>query len=338
MPDVLKRPCSVLALVLRAFACLVAVTAALSGSVYVPAFAATDTKSTLRDEDYRVAAVAYRLAIGGRASCPEPYPVTGLLLHHLPEYDAAGRRVEIARYALDRGPGVLAVVTGSPGERAGLIAGDVLLDVNGRRFPDPRRMATERSRKIWRRQINASESLIEQELRRGAVRLNVLRAGQLLSLNLGSRDGCPARVRLARSTQLNAFANDGYVIITTKMLALMRNDDELAIVIGHELAHIVLRHAQRLEEQDVPKGLLRSVGKNAERVRVTEEEADRLGLRLAWAAGYDVARAADLWRRFYAAQGLDLQLFRTHPSLRAREKALGEVIAELGRESRPSAP
>jgi hypothetical protein len=333
----LQRPSSVLTLALRAIACLAAVTTALPSSLYGQAVAPADAKSTLRDEDYRVAAVAYRLAIGGRGICPEPYPVTGLLLHHLPEYDVAGRRMEIERYGLDRGPGVLAVVTGSPAERSGLVAGDVLLTVNGRHFPDPRRMAAERSRKIWRRQVNASESLMEQELRRGSVRLNVLRAGKTLSLDLGSIDGCPARIRLARSTQLNAFANDGYVILTTKILALTRNDDELAIVIGHELAHIILHHAERLEEQDVPKGLLRSVGKNAERVRVTEEEADRLGLKLAWSAGYDVTRAADFWRRFYAGQGLDLQLFRTHPGLRARERALGEILAELGRENRPSA-
>ena len=117
-----------------------------------PSAAAT----TLRTEDLRVASVAYRLGVSGASLCAGFYPVTGLLLHHLPEYDGAGRQFQIERYRLDRGPGVLATVAGSPAARSGLAAGDVLLSVNGVDFADPRAMAAEKDRDIWRKRVEAS--------------------------------------------------------------------------------------------------------------------------------------------------------------------------------------
>jgi predicted Zn-dependent protease len=139
---------------------------------------------------------------------------------------------------------------------------------------------------------------------------------------------CPARVRLARSGQNNAFATDRHVILTSATLGFLGSDDELAVVLGHELAHVILGHPEQLERARVPKGLLRGFGRNAGRVRATEEEADRLGIRLAWAAGYDPAAAIPFWRRFYARFD-GPQLFRTHPSLGAREALIARTIAEL---------
>ncbi|MDB5667983.1 MAG: hypothetical protein JWL74_933, partial [Alphaproteobacteria bacterium] len=210
----------------------------------------------------------------------------------------------------------------------GLAAGDVLLTVNGRRFPPP--LAVSAGRKEWRQALDAAEALLEEQLKLGPVRLMVLRDRAPIELTLGSVPGCPARVRLARSGQVNAFANGRYVVMTTGLLGFIQDEDELAIVIAHELAHNVLRHRDRLEAQNVPRGLLRGIGKNASRVRATEEEADRLGIRLAWAAGYDVSAAIPFWRRFYARYDTVPQLFRTHPGLRAREKLISETIAELG--------
>lgn len=299
------------------------------------ALAAGQGWTTLRAADARVAAVAYRLATGAAGQCSQAYPATGMLLHHLPEYDEAGRRIEIARYRLDRGPGVLTVLAGSPAARAGLVAGDVLLSVNGIPFPDPVAMAAERDRKTWRARVHATEAQLEAALREGPVRLIVLREGSEHEVTLGSTAGCPLRIRLARDDQLNAFAKDGYVILTTRMLEFVRNDDELAVVIAHELAHELLGHEDRLEALKVPKGLLRGFGKNAARVKATEIEADRLGLKLSWAAGYDPAAASGFWDRFYRAVPSGLPIFRTHPGLSARKRLVSEVVAELRGQSPP---
>ncbi len=292
--------------------------------------AAANSASFLRQADYRVAKIGYRIGLAGRRLCPEPYPLTGLSLHHLAEYREADRPQAAELYGLDRGPGVLAVVENSPAARAGLVAGDVLLAVNGRAFPSPVEMVRGRDNEEARPAIEASEAMLEAELESGPANLTVLRAGREVSVRLEPVAGCPARVRLARSSQVNAFANRGYAIMTTALLDFLKSDDELAVVLGHEIAHTIRGHPAELEAQGVPQdGLFRSFGKNASRVRKTEEEADRLGIRLTWAAGYDVTAAIPYWRRYYAKYDRLPQLFRTHPSLGARERLIREVIAEL---------
>ncbi|MDT9599653.1 M48 family metallopeptidase [Sphingosinicella rhizophila] len=286
--------------------------------------------SSLRAEDLRVAAVAYRLALGGAPDCPADFPLTGMLLHHLAEYAPDDQPRAIALYQVDRGPGVLAVVAGGPAARAGLMPGDVILAVNKVPFPAPVLIAAETKRKIWRKMVEASEAQLEDQLRLGPVRLDILRAGAESVVMLDSIPACPARVRLARSNQLNAFADGKYVTATTALLDFVRNDDELAIALAHEMAHNILAHPALLDEQGVPRrGMMRGFGGNAKRVWATEAEADRFSIALAWRAGFDVSAAIPFWRRLYASRNRLPQIFRTHPSLGAREKIVNEAIAAL---------
>lgn len=299
---------------------------------------AVQVQSTLRESDARVAAIAYRLALNGRPLCPESYPLTGLLFHHLAEYTPSDRALMIQRHALDRGPGILAVLARTPADRAGLKAGDVLLSVNGQPFATGAKLAGEPRRKTWRKLAEAEEARLETALRNGPARLRILRGGAELDVTLDSVPGCHGRVRLARSTQVNAFASGSTVIMTTAMLDFLRSDDELAIVLGHEMSHNILKHPDLLDEQGVPrKGILRSIGRNASRVWKTEEEADRLGIRLVWHGGYDVNAALPFWRRYLGRYDFLPQIWRTHPSLAVRERITREEIAALsGR--RPAEP
>ena len=286
--------------------------------------------SYVRAEDHQVANIAYRLALSGGRFCPDTHPLSGLFFHHLAEYGPEERRQLIALYGLDRGPGVLSVVEGSPAARAGIAAGDVLLAVNGRSLPTGASTAQHADRQLWRRAAEQTEAQVEQELRLGTAKLSLVRNGRTIQTTLEPIPGCPARIRLARSPQVNGFVAGRYVVMTTGLLGFTQDEDELAVVIAHEMAHLILRHTERLQALGVPRGERRREGRNASLVRVTEEEADRLGLKLAWAAGYDVSAAIPFWRRYYAKYDRGLQLFRTHPSIRAREKLIRETLAELG--------
>jgi hypothetical protein len=284
--------------------------------------------SYLRSDDHRLAQVAFHLATRAAASCPEPAPLSGSQLHHLSDYEAKDRTGFVRRFGLDRGPGILAVVADSPAAEAGLVAGDVLLSVNGL----PLQLGAVETARLNKERPRAAREAIEarflEQLRLGPANLLVLRAGREFNVTLTPRLGCPAYVRLARSGEAKAVTDRGQIVLTTALLADVASDDELAVIIGHELAHLVLRHAERLEAQGVPRGYLREFGKNSERVYRTEQEADRLGLRLAWSAGYDPSAAIPLWRRLLAKYD-GPRLFRTHPSLRVRERLAREVIAEL---------
>ena len=121
--------------------------------------------------------------------------------------------------------------------------------------------------------------------------------------------------------------------MTTSMLAFVRDDSELAVVLGHELAHNILRHPVIRDEEGVPdEGLLRALGLKKNRIWRSEEQADRLGLRLMAAAGYDLAAAIPFWRRYLGKYDWFPQIFRSHPSLGARERIAAEEIAAIRRE------
>jgi len=287
-----------------------------------------ERSSFVRAEDYRIGEVGFRLAQQGLPLCRQTGPAAGLLLHHLGEYAVADRQDAVARFGLDRGPGVLAVVAHGPAAQAGLRAGDVLLTANGVPFSYAADKTDEARDDAARRGIEALEQRLEAQLAAGPVRLGLLRDGRPATATIAAVPACQARVRLARSDQLNAFARRGYAIVTTRMLGFLESDDELAIVLGHEMAHVILGHPEQLEAAGVPHGLLRHFGKNASRVKATEIEADRLGLRLAFAAGYDISAAASFWRRYVARVGP--RFATTHPGLKAREKIIAETIAELG--------
>jgi Zn-dependent protease with chaperone function len=284
--------------------------------------------TTLRKDDLRVALVAYRLALAGAPLCTERYPITGMLFHHLAEYEPADRPLMIARYGLDRGPGVLTVVSNSPAARAGLIAGDVLLAVNGRPLPTGASVAAEPNREKWRQLAEEAEAELETALRRGPAELRVLREGRELTIRLGSLPACLGRVRLARSTQVNAFATGRTVVMTTAMLRFLRSDGELAVVLGHELAHNIFGHRQMRNED----GILRGLGIKPSSVWKREEAADRFGLRLMSAANYDLDAAIPFWRRYLRKYDWFPQIFRSHPSLGARERIAAEEIAAIRRE------
>lgn len=304
--------------------------AAASGAAAAPpaqavAEPAAAPTTTLRQADARVGAIAYRLALAGRPLCAAEYPLTGLLFHHLADYLPADRPGMIARYGLDRGPGLLTVLAGTPAAQAGLKAGDVLLTVNGHAFPTAAAALAERDADKRRDVAEAGERQLEDALRTGPVRLTLLRDGSAVTLSLASRPGCFGRVHLARNPTVNAFSNGYDVVVTTAMLDFVRSDDELALIIGHEMAHFILGHPP----MHTSDKLLASIGINSGLFWKREEAADRLALRLMAAAGYDLDAAIPFWRRFLGKYDNDPQIFRYHPSLGARERIAREEIAAI---------
>ena len=107
------------------------------------------------------------------------------------------------------------------------------------------------------------------------------------------------------------------------------NDDELAIALGHELAHYMHEHSRRGAKRQMwrqlaaagAEGALRSMKNDAARETVglaaalslsawltsysreLEDQADRVGLRDAYEAGYDVSAGPLLWARFREKYG-----------------------------------
>jgi predicted Zn-dependent protease len=170
--------------------------------------------------------------------------------------------------------------------------------------------------------------------------------------------GCNERARnwrwevnLINSSQLNAFCMPGgKIAFYAGILAKLQLDDnEVAMIMGHEIAHALLEHArERMGKTAATRGAIEigaallGLGNTGRTVaglggqlltlrfsRDDESEADALGLLLAAKAGYDPRAGVTLWKKMLAAsKGAPPQWLSTHPSGDTR---IAEITARLPR-------
>lgn len=152
----------------------------------------------------------------------------------------------------------------------------------------------------------------------------------------------------------NAFVlPSGHIGVTTSLLDLARTDDQLAAVIGHEVGHVVARHAAERTSTSTAASVLlgaaqRGAGDYGQAVqafgglgaqlgvllpfsRRHELEADQLGVDYMVAANYRASESITLWQSM-AAQGdrSTPEFASTHPSDQTRIAALRTYITERG--------
>ena len=177
------------------------------------------------------------------------------------------------------------------------------------------------------------------------------------------RKGIRYRFQIVDESEPNAFAlPGGYVYVSRGILALLNGEDELACILGHEVAHVAARHAaQRISKMGplavltaipgavtgivFPRigalvggvGSLASEAVSAPYSRSQESDADRIGQQMAAAAGYDplaLARAFDsLGREEELSRGAERRpsWFDSHPASAERAKESVVYARELTR-------
>lgn len=149
---------------------------------------------------------------------------------------------------------------------------------------------------------------------------------------------------------LNAFATPGgYVFITKGLLKRLRNEAELAAVLGHEIAHISEKHMlkviQRQKQLAGIKHLMPDTFKGVvdDAVHTLLDEgldqrkeltADRLGVRFAARVGYDPNAYHGLLKRLRALKGDNNAMFKTHPNFSSRIQVVEATIGALQPQSR----
>jgi hypothetical protein len=286
----------------------------------------------LQAADLRLATIAFRLAVAGNEICPRKSPLLGVILHDQGQYAAE------LRSALGAGNGVsvLAVVPGSPADRAGLHAGDILRGVNGAVLTWTPPVA-----KPTYTNVGAAYHALEAAAADGTVSLRMERDGLVRLSAVNPVSGCASRVQLLPSLQIAARADGSNLSITTAMLDYVRNDDELALTLAHEMAHNALGHRALLRSQQVKRNLFGSYGADAAKVRETEQAADRLGYYLMARSGYDLGVAPRFWDRLYNGPASRRSPPRTHPGSAERiteATLIGEEIAAKRRRGKPVIP
>jgi predicted Zn-dependent protease len=139
-----------------------------------------------------------------------------------------------------------------------------------------------------------------------------------------------------RSRQVNAFClPGGRVAVFTGLLQIVDNNDQLATVLSHEIAHALAHHAnERITTEE--SGRVSWISRQAYD-RQQESEADHIGLFLMTFAGYDPDQALVFWRHMQRlSQGGELpEILSNHPSDRRRIEQLRVWIpqAKAGKEA-----
>jgi predicted Zn-dependent protease len=160
-------------------------------------------------------------------------------------------------------------------------------------------------------------------------------------------------VNVFSSNELNAWCMAGgkTAIYTGLIERLKLSDDEIAAVMGHEIAHALREHARERVSKSMATGLgisvagaLLGVGQAGQDLMGTvakvsfelpnsrehETEADRIGVELAARAGYDPRAAVTLWNKMASqSAGAPPQWLSTHPSHSTRQRDLGEYAARV---------
>jgi Zn-dependent protease with chaperone function len=136
-------------------------------------------------------------------------------------------------------------------------------------------------------------------------------------------------VYVVENKEWNAMAMANFSIYVFSGLMADMDDDELAIVLGHEIGHATYEHSRKQAKKGMFTGIAGQMASLGAEVldsslartavqqgaalgtatfgnyfsRDDEDQADRVGLRYVYEAGYDYRKAPELWRRFAEKYG-----------------------------------
>lgn len=164
------------------------------------------------------------------------------------------------------------------------------------------------------------------------------------------------QIAVFRSDEMNAWAMPGgKMVLHSALIEKLRlSDDELAMILAHEMVHVVKEHGKEQINIDRAARFLAMFGGVAASSvvnyagsvvalapeyaiskpfsRKSELEADSLGLLILAEAGYNPQKAMRLWQKLYEFsadnQGFLQQLVSTHPTYQEREANILNTLAQ----------
>lgn len=270
----------------------------------------------LRQDMARVQAVEWRLRQAAAGLCADTAADIGIVFDDRRAYAKADWPLLAQTLGLADRTIVAALAQDGPAAISGLLPGDAIEAVAGesveaivaRRQPGPL----------------VAEALLEEIAARPpgvAIVITARHADTLHDVMITPVRHCAARLVLETDRRVDAHSDTRNVSISTGLVTLARNDDELAMAAAHELAHII--HGDRK-------------GAGIGRRRRMEDAADSLGLQLLHCARYDAARAIMLFERLKARDWLGFLRAPTHRSFAKRHQRLVSELPDLTCPPRPS--
>ncbi|QOY93660.1 M48 family metalloprotease [Massilia sp. UMI-21] len=225
------------------------------------------------------------------------------------------------------------VLVGSGAAKAGLRQGDELVAAGGQPLPTGPGSLT-RAGAVFGPIVQKQASLPLTIERRGAQR----------DLTIPVTRACAFGIELGNADNVNAYADGQRVMLTRGMMDFVQNDQELAYVVAHTMAHNMLGHAARQRNAATigsiidhltlitpdTSMLIGSGGIKAMPASL-DATADRLAVYLLARADYRVDEVAAFWKRFAESHPATVLNGHTanHPAMAQRLAAIDRAVAEV---------
>lgn len=253
---------------------------------------------TLREQMRHVTDVGYRVGLVAEPACTIKGAAFGMSLDFIEAYDARDRDAVIGLLKMGDYPQIAAVAAGSPAQKAGLRPGDDLLAIDG---ADTLTLLADSSQKMLF--ADELEKKLMQKTPGTTSILTVRRDGTVLQTRVMPVRACAARVVIKTGLGITAFSDGTNIAVSGKLVGFALDDDELALIVGHELGHIINNDgdASSLHQR-----------------RNMEDRADARGVQLVKCAGYDVEKSLQFWLRRDAQDWFRLLRDPTHRSRKKR--------------------
>jgi len=219
--------------------------------------------------------------------CPKVRAAIGVKTHSLKSYPKRLRSAAGRVLGADKAPRIFHIADGSPAASAGFKRGDIILNDMG----EPAKLDGD----SWDN-VLADNSV------------QVQRGGEDITLKVEPTSACDYNLRLSSSSAVNAFADGRNITVTSGMMEFAKNDDELALIIGHELAHNTMGHIRK----SIGNYII-SLG-GTRYTRPFESEADYVGLYYMVRAGYSPNGVEGFWQRLAKTSPKGINRAKTHPT------------------------
>lgn len=229
------------------------------------------------NREIRLGAITRQIVTANLPLCPvhrKYFGFTSIWLEKNANTDAGKKWAEA--FHLQEEPTIITVIPNSSVDRAGLRVGDAILSFNGIQWT-----SSDADKESYGKELRVA-------LTSPTMRLVVRRNEKEISLLLTGEDACAADAALVNDQESNAYASGYFVFIDDGLEKLLHNDAELAFVVAHEVAHVILGHSAPGKENAL----------NDKKLRASmEQAADALGIRLMVRAGYNPAAATTAIRK-----------------------------------------
>lgn len=250
----------------------------------------------------RLDKVAHRVLSANADLCERTAPDTGLRTQSLKSFPKELRQGARRELGLGSKPVVVYVRPGSAADQAQIQKGDQIFGKDG--------------------VMSAPGKSLNWHLKEG-LEIQKSRQGEKETIKLEGDEACYYPALLRMSSAINAYANGRTIVVTAGMMNFVKSDDELAYIIGHELAHNTQSHIRK----SITNYLLSFGGTRY--TRIFESEADYIGLYYMARAGYDPDNVEDLWRRLALQSLRGIGRSKTHPAYPLRSVQIEATRAEI---------